>query len=673
MSFLTGIRINNLEHDIKSLQSEIDALVVGNHPTIEGDLDMNNFNITELSTIVFNDNTSMSSAPPSNVLTNPITQNINMNSGYAIEASQYYELADAVMIDTKSQLLMMNNKLALVTSGANKQLFISTNETYGLTSNTDFMECDLYSCRSVQFSHDPVYENKVLQPDSTGENLTYDENVLISTSNLESNINGLGYYQIGDPLDMGGNAITGITGLSIGDDNALTCDSSNNLTYKSEIILTQTVADTLFYKLGENLDMQNQQINNVESIALNGHSLTIQDSNFMFDSSIIVTSENVSNYVSESSWDSVAGSSLNMSGHEINNCALYGIEGDKAFTAIEGIPSYGSSEIVVYPDNLIGSIQFNNDDINSAVLLHVSTPTIINHSNSITKSYVSSNPIFDFNIKIETADGYTIDPSTFYVEIIIMSSTQEDLGGWLRFNYNAFSFTDNVLSLICDTNALNANVIVLTALQTILSEMVSGNDTFSMYVYAFGQGINGVSTYLEDCNITCNLINPSTVQPNVLFYNTNDDTNSLTTIHNENIQLCQRWNNIPLPLSSSTVVYTIQLPNVYKMHMISVNIIGSDFCIKCVFCVYMDSTNSNAFPPYTPPFDAAIMESSISVQNIMGGVTTFDNVTFENNTSNNTFVDVIIHTNGSQSPFYPTFCSGVVDIVSADIWNQLNP
>ena len=52
MSYLNSIKINNLQHQMKSLQSEVDALQLASGSTgISGDLNLNGHNLTNISTL----------------------------------------------------------------------------------------------------------------------------------------------------------------------------------------------------------------------------------------------------------------------------------------------------------------------------------------------------------------------------------------------------------------------------------------------------------------------------------------------------------------------------------------------------------------------------------------------------------------------------------------------
>ena len=429
------------------------------------------------------------------------------------------------------------------------------------------------------------------------------------------------------------------------------------------------VSSLHYYKSGNSLDLGQNQLSGVTTIGLNGHSLSIDgSSNLLYDSNIIINNNNLAEYVSLDAWTGDASSNLNMNNYATLNAISYGISGSKSFTTTAlNAPAFGMDELVTYPNPSLQSITFNNNV--SGLQLHPATPTIVNSSATVTKNSNLTN-VFDFRIELIISENYTLDPSSFYCLIDIYDSTGLSHGIWLRLNYNAFSVVGNTLTLYFNTAQLNSNIIVQNSLSSLLAQTT--ND-FTFMVYAYGDGLEAnTNVYMQSCDVECEIVNETQTQPNVLFYNVND-SNSITSVNNESIPLIQLWNNVLLPLSSSTVVYTIILPDSYQTHLISVYIIGTTFCIKADFCVYMESQNSNAFPPYTSPFTASIMNSSISVQNVMNAVNTnFDNVTFVNN-SNPRYVDVIIHTNGGSSRYHPDYCSGTVNIVSTINWNELNP
>ena len=547
---------------------------------------------------------------------NPLTENLDCGTK-AITNADYLQLNDLVITgDQSSQIFITNKKLVVQNSEVNgdRQLLISVNETYGLTSNTDFFINDIINVKSLQFSSvapNSGFENITLVPSTNGQLLTYDEHNLIMDSTLQENNDDLGYLR-------------------------------NN----------------------QNCDFGNHQLNNISSLSISGNSLSVSDGDLLFNSDTVINSSNISQYVSQTQFNGTASSDLNMMNYSINNALQYKIAGDKAYTTIsDNTPSFGLNQIVTYPSDVLETIIFNNDIISSPVQLNSETPAIINNSVTITKNSSMGAQIFDFSISVVISENYTIDPSTFYILVDIWNINQLSHGIWLRINYGEFTQTGNILKCNFNTSQLTTNVLIQNTLTSLLA-LTTPN--FIFVIYAYGDGLLGANTYIQDCNILCNIVNPSSPTIAPLFYSLSNNNNTITTYDGSIFNRVLAFSNVSVPLNATTSVYTIELSNQeYAQYLIELTVLSESFAVKSCIIVWMSS--NDPLPPYTtPPFSAQLLEASASSQNIGNFHNTIlDGLQFVNNTINPSNVDIQITTNGSGT--HAELCSGYVQLTRTNL------
>ena len=265
-NFITDLKVNNLTKKLNALSAEVQALVVGGAPVIEGDLDMNSHSINEIYNLSFTggadltidngnlqyDSDTLISASALTDTIGPYQKQISENN---FDLNNHY-ITNTIaiqMIDAQDNTLPLRNFLTfngnLVSSNyADVRQYLFTNQTGSEPHFLDIAGQQLDRVGAVQFTDSSILT-------SSDSNLYYNNNE-IATYNLSNDINGQNNYGLRqlDGINLKSGASIEFTSA-----NELGVLSSD-LVYNGSIIITQANFGN-YLPPGDFIPLANQDLN----------------------------------------------------------------------------------------------------------------------------------------------------------------------------------------------------------------------------------------------------------------------------------------------------------------------------------------------------------------------------------------------------------------------------
>ena len=379
-SFITDLKVNNLTKKLNALSSEVQALVIGGAPVIEGDLDMNSHSINEIYNLSFTggadltiDNGNLQYDSDTLISQSALTDTIGPYQKQISENNfdlnnHYITNTIAIqMIDAQDNTLPLRNFLTfngnLVSSNyADVRQYLFTNQTGSEPHFLDIAGQQLDRVGAVQFTDSSILT-------SSDSNLYYNNNE-IATYNLSNDINGQNNYGLRqlDGINLKSGASIEFTSA-----NELGVLSSD-LIYNGSIIITQAnfgnylPAGNFIPTANQDLNMSNYNIDNcgtldcqaVAPTAINfggqvSQKLTVLGGDLKYQSTDVITAANISSYIT---LPSTATQDLNMANFNIDNAGTldcqavnptainFGGQVSQKLTVLGGVLKYANNEVL---------------------------------------------------------------------------------------------------------------------------------------------------------------------------------------------------------------------------------------------------------------------------------------------------------------------------------------
>ena len=299
-NFIQNIQINNLTRQLNGLATTVSNMQVGGAPTIAGNIDMNNYSLTEVNSIQFNNNTTLE----------PAGSNLEFN-GEAIVLQS--DLADYQQNPSSSDLDMNQHNILNINDNLN---FKNAGVQGNISFNNYVFEIDRDLSLNDNIIRDVggIYSNNFFLKEGPNyqQLLQYNEG-LYTISSAGSDTRAYINVQL-DPAGKAAskfntnflnNPITNLTSLTFQNQNTnaqqtLTINSSDNsLVYNNSVVIT--AANINNYEdnnITSDTNFNNNNLYNVDSLIFStSDTLTIASSNLQYNGEIVVTAATIGEYL----------------------------------------------------------------------------------------------------------------------------------------------------------------------------------------------------------------------------------------------------------------------------------------------------------------------------------------------------------------------------------------
>ena len=337
MSLLNNIKINNLIKDVNDLQEQITAIITTGTSTITAELDMNNNSIIEVTSLQLGANHTVTLQPyEGNDQLLDISAGVNVggdillnnNDVRNIKTISFYGNTDQLNLNSNDNLQFGNNQI--LTTPLQSDLDMSGNKITDLptpTTNSEPVTLGYFN------QNIPSITNLIENP--LTENLDADNNSLLNIQSL-SLVDVLQpankyYANIFNGSFMNTNIDNGNDRLHIiatneggpafpynTDFRSLPITNLSQLGFNDGGVISK--ANNTF-QFNQPLDLNNNYLKDVHNIQFyNSGTLTTDTSdNLEYNNNVVITTDNIAQYIQEHNWTGEAESDLHMNTFNINN------------------------------------------------------------------------------------------------------------------------------------------------------------------------------------------------------------------------------------------------------------------------------------------------------------------------------------------------------------------
>ena len=334
------------------------------------------------------------------------------------------------------------------------------------------------------------------------------------------------------------------------------------------------------FQLNQPLDMNNNFIKDVQNIQFfNAPPLEIDFSNnLLYDDAIVVTADNINQYISQANWEPNAGSDLNMNTYNIN-LPSGDINLESGQLVLNEFPlgvdsnnnlSFDKNPVLSCKPHIFGSLPMVDSTPGSYIAINELNPVMWS-ADSMYRSGFSNNPVFDIELTMTLTQNIPVNLDTAQVNIGL-SNLQNPLnstsfGHLLTYTGGFNQLSNGNLHVRFRTDVPSPHLSITQSWTDACTSV--GVQPFYMYIQASAQSVTNPNTTVinvQSSSVNFNVIDPS--DPFVI--------NEALNI-NENCKL--QTYNISSPVMLKNGKVTI---NIFDYSQNSALLTSGSFYVKCM-------------------------------------------------------------------------------------------
>ena len=580
-SFLTNIKLNNIERQISDIQTEIANINISGSTTINANVNMNDFSLTNVKEILYHDGeiaiTSNNISSYQNFIPTATTA-LNMNGNNVVDVNTLYFIDHQSYINTNDTTLNIYGDYNLNFGASENINFYQNVEGQGkyFHNFSSFTGSDMSASNSISVNSSVIT--------SSGNNLLLNSNLILTNSNITNYLP----TTFNNDINITNHNINNISNLDFGGiHGSISAVNAYDLIINANSSLFLEGGYAIF--LNSNLEGQNNYIHNISDlltttatiantlhtstivIGSDNETLTTINNNLTINGNIILTNSNLTNYI-------VSGGSTS----HINNVETISFISNKLGNEASNSLSINSNSDLVYNSNLVCL----RDVINSSQIYNMNwvdgIPSTINAGVSFTSSQrvlIPNNAVNfqedNFTFHIFYTDSSLTNTNNFDFSVVILDQhlNRLFLPSLITFNKSLFTASNHgdgyeyVL-----TTTFNSSTSGTGITNNMNNEMV-GDPTGNFYFTIMIHAITEINPYNSQVQATLTIDGPTqqygnlNLQSGGLLMNNNlliEDNSNLVFNNDIVITNTNLLSNFPNLITNSNISsYISDLQKVY--------------------------------------------------------------------------------------------------------------